>query len=1174
MLYRSISFLIAFVCISMQAQYFRGYDVNDGLPSRTIKCFQQDNHGYIWLGTFNGLCRFDGFQFQRYHHIEGDSNTLSSSHIESLLSISDGLLVGTAHGLDWFDLKTGISTCCKSCERNQEYKFIDDFIVTILRAGTQVFVLSSSGNAWVADISEGQNLSHSFRPFDVGSRVLGIAKYTSSLLFVLTRNSLLLYDLHSLHPLYSLPVTGFPDNWNTMYYSKQMNALLIGSGLGYPTRAFIVRGKALEEKPCVLPADVKSILDYGGETYFATDGHGLCTMHDAFTPLNSALTDFAVHSLYVDDASNLWLGTYRGGFCLSSPRFGAIRRYDMSSGDLSYNKVSCLYACGNRIYVGLDGGGLNILDTSKGITEVLTSKNSGLPGDNVLSMACEGDWLWLGIYEHGLCRYSMKNGTFHPINLNALHVSYQMDTLWDLWNDGKGHIVVKDQQTSNVFDGLTGELVGVAATGENPMNPLLAKYKRVPEFRDEEILCAYEDDRGLSYVGTTKSLFVFQRDSLPAEEGLTDSVQIDALSVMNDSVDVRIGSSHPTPIRLHSEQNYVTIHFSQPLYTSAKSARFRYCLDGLDPKWHELEGARSVSYSALPPGRYTFRISRVLDNSSDSFGPETILYLHVLPPWYQTWLARLLFCVFGLCLLWIVLRAYRSRLRMEQAAHLQQERLDFLASITHELRTPMFLITAPLEELLGQSGTPLRVPRSYLTGMMHNAQRLNDLINHILDVRKSDIAPLQLEQKQVDVVELCRRLSGDYERLCAQKDIHFEFEPSCENLKILLDAGKFELILSNLVSNAFKYTGRGGNVWLRVLYGDDLTVSVSDNGIGIPKEDFPHLFEPGFRSAPMAGVQGNGLGLAFVHQLTEVLGGTMTVESEEGKGSTFSLHLPLDGASVSDEASQQVNTECRKEPEKSATPLLPTAARTILVIDDEQDTLELLTRVLGREYRILTARDGKQGLETTARELPDLIICDVMMPTMDGFEFLARVKEDKKLQHIPVMMFSAKDMDEDQIAAYRHGADAYLTKPISIALLRTRVQQFMQRSEATLHASLHMDDKAVKGAVSKEDEQFLLRCREIIDSNLCNPELNVGFLASSLGMSHSALYKRVKAITDHSVVDLVVDYRIFRAVEMMRSGHTNVTSIAESVGFNDVRSFRAAFKSRMGVAPKQFMQSL
>ena len=668
------------------------------------------------------------------------------------------------------------------------------------------------------------------------------------------------------------------------------------------------------------------------------------------------------------------------------------------------------------------------------------------------------------------------------------------------------------------------------------------------------------------------------------------------------------------------DQNFFTISFSVPEFIDSHKLRFRYKLDGLDKEWREIEDVREVSYTNVSPGSYTFLVQTT--NGDGTWSNQiSKLSIHVCPPWYDTWWARVLWLLIIIGIVYAVFRHYAEKQKMKheiaqkeqeknfEIARKEQEKqhelaqkelekqmiqknnedkLNFFANITHELRTPMFLITAPLEELLSSVQRPVRVPYSYLRGMYRNAVRLNKLVNSILDLRKMEAGSLKLKISRRDMVKVCKRLSVDYRALCLQKNIKFRFETGLETLGAEIDIEKVELILSNLVANAYKYTHDGGEVTLRLLQDKEkqqMKLQVSDTGIGIAKDQIEKVFDRYYRVDENSKAVGDGLGLAFVKSLVELHGGTISLESEVGKGSTFAVVLPLsqpDAAKASAklpivEGELQLDEEDETDLELASIEgsyQSPTATQAILIIDDERETVQLLERYLGKDYKIFKAGDGEEGLRMAADVMPDLVICDVMMPKMDGFEFLGKFKDDKKLQHIPVIMFTAKILEEDKIAAFRYGADAYLTKPISLKFLKARIESFLNRNTSSLqNANLSASPQA-ESHYSKEDQKFILRCKEIIDKHMCEENFGVDYMASELGMSHSALYKKVKAITSKSVVDMIVEYRIFKAIEMMREGETNISLISDRCGFNEIRSFRAAFKAKIGISPKQYTLQL
>lgn len=314
------------------------------------------------------------------------------------------------------------------------------------------------------------------------------------------------------------------------------------------------------------------------------------------------------------------------------------------------------------------------------------------------------------------------------------------------------------------------------------------------------------------------------------------------------------------------------------------------------------------------------------------------------------------------------------------------------------------------------------------------------------------------------------------------------------------------------------------------------------------------------------------MGLSFVKTLVELHGGEIRVESELNQGSAFLFTIPRKELESKD---CPVRTESLLVDDVQLLELKPvsnpTATHSILLIDDERETVNILERYLSSDFKIYKAYDGEEGLEIAGRELPDIVVCDLMMPRMNGQEFLERMKNDKKLAHIKVIIFTAKNSEEDMLKAFDSGADVYLSKPISLKLLRKRIERLVVQSEnAAIISTIATEQKTY----TKEEQIFLLRCREIIDDNLCNEEFDVDLMAAKLAMSHSTLYKKIRQMTGNSLIEFINDYKIYKAVQLFRQGASNVEEVSKQCGFRDVKSFRNAFKKNMNQTPKAFIQSL
>jgi signal transduction histidine kinase/DNA-binding response OmpR family regulator len=637
-------------------------------------------------------------------------------------------------------------------------------------------------------------------------------------------------------------------------------------------------------------------------------------------------------------------------------------------------------------------------------------------------------------------------------------------------------------------------------------------------------------------------------------------------------------------INLSHDQNFFTIHFSVPELESPNRVHFSCRLKGLETSWRELSGSREVSYTNVSPGTYDFFV-RCID-SNGHWVKSAALHIVISPPWYETTWAIFVWIILVVLLLSSVLKFYLHELDIKHNMHineiekntmkkLNEAKMTFYTNIIHELRTPVFLIAAQIEELMDTHKSVVSVPNSYLHAMYRSSVKLNKLISRIIDFRKMDSDKLKLALQRINVVEFCRNLTEDYTNLCEQKKISFKFFCDKTDIELVFDAEKLEMIISNLVSNAFKYTKAGGEVELSIVEKENEVVfSVKDNGIGIMEKMRDTIFESFFRTERgEKQSKGDGIGLSVVKSFVELHGGSIVVRSEVGKGSNFIFTIPkhrhseevVEREPVTLDIDDKIETVVGKLPDN------PTATHSVLIIDDEPQTIQLLERNLVSDFKILKASDGMEGLKLAARNLPDVIICDITMPNMNGLEFLKSLKADKKLANIKVLIFTAKTSEEDMLTAFDNGADAYITKPVSLKVLRKRIDRLIEQA----------DDTALTGTVNektnnytKEEQIFLLKCREIIDDNLNKDDFSIDFLADKLAMSHSSLYKKIKQMTGMSLIEFINDYKIYKSVQMFKHGATNIETVCESCGFKDVKNFREMFKRKMKITPKQFVQNL
>lgn len=1225
------------------------FDSRQGLPDNSVNCLTEDAQGFIWMGTANGLCRFDGIAFTVFKHQTGETGSICNDNVHKILAVNDGLYVSSDEGVDFYSFHTG-----KFTHLTPDTRLHDKRVNSLVETDGCVLGTVEDGRLLMMDETRLTLVKNNIQTFSItkaGNTVFAVGNGAVYLLSADGRK--ILSQLHvDIHGSYN----------TNAYQSQQTGLIYVGNGIGSKSYVFRISGKRIERVDEPLPDGLMAVTDYQGQMVFGTDGQGI-------TPLEANLSGEAVYSLLTDRQENLWIGTYRTGVNMirSRPRDFSCIPIDM---------VTAITRVGDYLYAGLDGGGLYIYHLSTGQHNILTTGNSDLTGNNITSIASDGENLWLAVYNQGLARYHIATGEIHTYSMPESNSVG--DLIWTICDDGKGHIwtggrdvTIFDKQTETFsvieslkgslaqaihcdgnstfvvsnyglykIDGRTGKVVAHYTKDSQPIALIDNKVKQVFADASGIIWVAYKHS-GLSRIdeksqtirhfdardgvpaqpvtaietgpdgrlilSTTNGLYKYEPspgsfvridndEDLPSffnygasyNDGLTyyfgstkgvvmfrpstqvrqsyESVSLSSV-MLTSGEKFYLDKTYRNSISLTHDQNFFTIHYGVPEYQYPQSVRFSCYMKGLENDWREITDRREVSYTNVPPGRYEFLV-RCLAMDGQWTEP-TVLHITVSPPWYQTWWARALWLLLALAVGLVVVRVWlhnqhiRHRMELtevekEADRRLSDAKTNFYTSITHELRTPVFLITAQLEELLEGARDVVKIPTTYLASIHRHAVRLNDIINRIIDFRKIGAENLELRPRRNDLVAFCHSLTNAYTDMFRQKRIEYELKVPIGELLLDYDPLKLELIISNLMTNAFKYTKEGGRVVFSVEDAADRVIfSVKDNGIGIDERVRDTIFESFFRSERgKRQSQGDGLGLSYVKHLVELHHGEIRVESQIGRGSEFIFYIPKQSVS----ASPQPTTATIPTRHKAN----PAVSHTVLIIDDERDTVEVLERSLEKDFRIVKAYDGEEGLKTAIETLPDIILCDMMMPRMDGLAFLRALKKDKKLQHIKIIIFTAETAEEDMLTAFDNGADAYLVKPISLKLLRKRIDRLLQQSDIT----------APQTTYTKEEQIFLMRCREVIDDNLSNLDFNIDFLADTLAMSHSALYKKLKTMTGMSLIEFINDYKIYKAVQLLRQGETNIEAVAERCGVNDPKNFRTLFKRKMGMTPKQFVQSL
>ena len=538
-----------------------------------------------------------------------------------------------------------------------------------------------------------------------------------------------------------------------------------------------------------------------------------------------------------------------------------------------------------------------------------------------------------------------------------------------------------------------------------------------------------------------------------------------------------------------------------------------------------------------------------------------------------------LFSIILLLLIGIMVYIYRTILmkrRIEEEAN--KAKLQFFTNISHELRTPLTLIADPVNYIIHDDNLNSQ-QRSMLQIVQRNVLVLTQLVSEILDFRKVQNGKMELRLSDFNLTESMKQWIKLFSVSAQKKHIAISMDAP-DTIVLRADQDKIERICYNLLSNALKYTSEGGEISLMAKEEDGrVMISVADNGCGISSDELPYIFDR-FYQAKNAG-RGTGIGLAIVKAFTELHHGEVSATSIEGKGSTFTIHIPI---RQKGEVTNQPTEKIEQLVEPSSAEEVPNQARHIdeliqpyqtdkpevLIIDDNIDIRTYLRSVLSEKYNVSEAADGKVGLELARKIVPDIVLSDIMMPVMDGLAFCQQLKTDKAISHIPVILLTARSLDEQRAEGYEHGADAYLSKPFSLRLLLSRIDNLIEsRKKLNQTWSKGVEDDEIGNISNEIDKSFLKQLRKIIQENLANSDLSVEQIGDEIGLSRVQLYRKVKALTGYSPVEIVRKARLTRARHLLQTTERTVSEVAYAVGFSTPSYFSKCYKDEFGENPKK-----
>ncbi len=969
----------------------------------------------------------------------------------------------------------------------------------------------------------------------------------------------------------------------------------------------------------------------------------------------------SVYHIMEDSKGNLWFSTKGNGLVkaepdINSPQGLRFTRYvndARNPNSISNNDVYFTFQDSKgRIWVGLLGGGLNLLTEENG-NVVFRHKYNGMKNYppyglymEVRTMTEDEDGrIWVGTMD-GLMSF---DGNFASPDDICFETYRQVSDSSNV-ADNDIYALYKDSQSQIWVSVFGGGLNKLLRYDKESRQPIFKSYGLREGLSNDVVMSIVEDGNGMLWFATEGGLSCFNKETerfrnydrydgflnVEMEEGsalrtlngelwlgtkqgvlVFSPEKLETLNfVYNTSiVDFKVSNrplrnfkekpiltksiKYADSIVLAYNQSMFTIEFAALNFYNQNRVSYRYILEEYEKEWHYNGKNRIASYTNVPPGKYIFRVE-TMDEANPELASHRTLAVHILPPWWLSWWAYLIYIVVGVVLLYIALRLALFMIKMKNDIYIEQKvsemKIKFFTNISHELRTPLTLIKGPLQELKEQEDLS---PKGfqYVELMEKNTNQMLQLVNQILDFRKIQNGKMRLHVSLIDFNEMIDSFRKEFRVLSEENEISFSFQLVDEPVMVWADKEKISIVVRNIISNAFKFTPSGGNIFVTTGFTEDgkrCFVRVEDNGEGIPQNKLTEIFERFSQgeNAKNPYYQGTGIGLALSKEIVNLHHGTILAESPDGKGAAFTVELLLgkehykpsevdfymSDTEAVDEM-QAIHTDASgREDEEEEQLEIDTSLPSLLLVEDNKDLCNLIKLQLEDKFNIHIAGNGVEGLRKVHLYHPDIVVTDQMMPEMDGLEMLQCIRKDFQISHIPVIILTAKNDDEAKTKAISLGANAYITKPFSKEYLLARMEQllterklFHDRIQQQQGENQDAESDGYEQFLVKKDVQLLEKIHQVIEENMDNSDFNIDTIASSIGLSRSAFFKKLKSLTGLAPVDLVKEIRLNKSVELIKNTDLSVSEIAFAVGFKDSGYYSKCFRKKYNQTPREYI---
>jgi len=980
-----------------------------------------------------------------------------------------------------------------------------------------------------------------------------------------------------------------------------------------------------------------------GNLWIATEDGGVNIWNRKTDKLNYLRSDGGsvklnvnnVHALYEDEDNTFWIGTFLGGINQYNPQTRRIQVYKKGQEEQSAFTNNMIYAIykdrKGEVWIGTTGG-LHKFNKSKAtyepfhpelfggrfiyeifedslgeiwiclmdadglfhynpVTEKFTSFESTRKLRESIGFICAFEdskkQMWFGTVSQGLVKLDRANGTLKAYTVaEGLPNNY----VYGILEDAQGNLWMSTNLGLAKFNPATEVFTNYNISHGLPNNQF--NYKS-----------AFKDRSGWMYFGTVNGLSYFHPDSLMVNR-VAPTTYLADLKLFNKSVSIGKESllqstiNNTAELTLEYNENVITLDFGAINYYSPGSNQYAYYLQGFEGDWNYVADKSSATYTNLSPGTYVFKVKAA--NNDGVWADEVKqLKIIVLPPfWLSKWAMMIyVILVIGVFFLYRYILSYRNQARMalqlerierEKINEINQHKLNFFTYISHEFKTPLTLIIAAIDKNLHEN--PLQeIYTSGYASIKRNAKRLHFLIEQLMEFRRVETDHARVNYVKGDIIRFLNDTFMAFAPLFNKKNIRFYFNSGTSVFNTFFDADKLEKIVTNLVSNAAKYTSAQGSIEMEVVVRvealdkpDQLKIMIGDTGAGMSKEELQHVFTAFYQTegARKSG-SGTGIGLALVKSLTDFLGGSIQIESRQQVGTQVVLTIPLP-KSVSDsrvtmvEGNKTIDIDhvLPAQPDEESARQEVAPEYQLMIVEDSDELINFLGDHFEKHYKVVKAHNGAEALERIKNSSPDVVVSDIMMPEMDGIELCKAIKGDIATSHIPVILLTAKTTIESRLEGLNEGADAYLAKPFAIRELDLVIKnQLFTRDKLKSHFIKFGSLKDLNVTVANRDQDFILKLTQIVEAHLDDTEFNITTFAQEACVSRSLLHLKMKKLVGLSASEFIRHIRLQRAAELLKASDLNISEIAAQVGYADANYFSRSFKEKYHVNPTDYKQS-